>query len=58
MSSPLTAGQAPPAGQYALDPARTSVSFVTRHMFGLAPARGTLAARHLTIEVTAYATKA
>jgi polyisoprenoid-binding protein YceI len=42
MSSPLTARQAPPAGSYALDPARTSVNFVTRHMFGLAPVRGTL----------------
>jgi polyisoprenoid-binding protein YceI len=42
MSSLLTAWQAPPAGRYALDPARTSVSFVTRHMFGLARVRGTL----------------
>lgn len=44
MSAPMTARQAPPAGRYTLDPSRTSVTFVTRHMFGLARVRGTLAA--------------
>jgi polyisoprenoid-binding protein YceI len=39
----MTARQVLPTGQYTLDPARTSVTFVTRHMFGLAEVRGTLA---------------
>jgi polyisoprenoid-binding protein YceI len=43
MSTPLTARQAPPAGRYALDPAGSSVTFETRHMFGLGRVRGTLA---------------
>lgn len=43
MTSPMTARQAPPAGRYTLDPATTSVTFVTKHMFGLARVRGTLA---------------
>jgi polyisoprenoid-binding protein YceI len=38
----LTARQAPQAGRYALDPARSSVTFETRHMFGLGRVRGTL----------------
>jgi polyisoprenoid-binding protein YceI len=43
MSSPVTARQAPPAGRYAIDPAGSSVEFVTRHMFRIARVRGTLA---------------
>jgi polyisoprenoid-binding protein YceI len=43
MSTPMTAREAPPSGQYAIDPAGSSVTFVTRHMFGLAPVRGTFA---------------
>src|SRR5260370_28939973 len=42
MSTPSTAVQAPPAGRYAIDPARSSVTFVTRHMFGLGKVRGRL----------------
>jgi polyisoprenoid-binding protein YceI len=44
MPTPMTAREAPPSGQYAIDPAGSSVTFATRHMFGLAPVRGTLAA--------------
>ena len=41
MSTTSTAVQAPPAGRYAIDPAGSSVTFVTRHMFGLGKVRGT-----------------
>lgn len=40
MSTPPTTRQAPSAGRYALDPAGSSVRFVTRHMFGLGRVRG------------------
>ena len=43
MSTPAVQQQAPPTGHYAIDPARSSVTFVTRHMFGLARVRGTFA---------------
>jgi polyisoprenoid-binding protein YceI len=42
MSTPRTAVQAPPAGRYTLDPAGSEITFVTRHMFGLAKVRGRL----------------
>lgn len=42
MSTTSTAAQAPPAGRYAIDPARSSVMFVTKHMFGLGKVRGRL----------------
>jgi polyisoprenoid-binding protein YceI len=35
--------QIPPAGTYLLDPARSTVAFTTRHMFGAGTVRGTLA---------------
>jgi polyisoprenoid-binding protein YceI len=41
MSTTSTAVQAPPAGRYAIDPAGSSVTFVTKHMFGLGKVRGT-----------------
>lgn len=43
MSTPATQRQAPPTGHYAIDPASSSVTFVTRHMFGLGRVRGTFA---------------
>ena len=43
MSTPATQRQAPPTGHYAIDPAGSSVTFVTRHMFGLSRVRGTCA---------------
>lgn len=42
MSTTSTAVQAPPAGRYAIDPTGSSVTFVTRHMFGLGKVRGRL----------------
>ena len=42
MSTTSTAVQAPPAGRYAIDPAGSSVTFVTKHMFGLGQVRGGL----------------
>lgn len=41
MSTTSRAVQAPPAGRYAIDPAGSSVTFVTKHMFGLGKVRGT-----------------
>ncbi len=35
----------PAAGTYRIDPERSTVSFTTRHMFGLAPVRGTFRLR-------------
>jgi polyisoprenoid-binding protein YceI len=42
MSATSTAVQAPPAGRYAIDPAGSSVTFVTKHMFGLGKVRARL----------------
>lgn len=52
MSSPMTDRQAPPAGRYAIDPAGSSVEFATRHMFGLARVRGTLAVTRGALTIT------
>jgi polyisoprenoid-binding protein YceI len=41
MSTTSTAVQAPPVGRYVIDPAGSSVTFVTKHMFGLGKVRGT-----------------
>ena len=46
-----TTVEAPPAGTYALDPARTRIAFVTRHMFGLARVKGTFALESGTVTV-------
>jgi polyisoprenoid-binding protein YceI len=37
--------QAPPLGHYEIDASQSQVKFRTRHMFGLAPVRGTFAIR-------------
>jgi polyisoprenoid-binding protein YceI len=42
---------APPLGRYAIDPGRSTVTFRTRHMFGLAPVRGRFAIRSGTVDV-------
>src|SRR6267378_2479879 len=42
MSTTSTAVQAPPAGRYAIDPAGSSLTFATKHMFGLGKVRGRL----------------
>jgi polyisoprenoid-binding protein YceI len=41
MSTPATQLQAASTGHYAIDSAASSVTFVTRHIFGLARVRGT-----------------
>jgi polyisoprenoid-binding protein YceI len=41
----------PPAGRYRINQAHSAVTFTTRHLFGLAPVRGTLAFRDGTIDV-------
>jgi hypothetical protein len=72
MSTPKTASLAPPAGRYAIDPAGSSVRFVTsegtslvlrasgtvdRYAHGVTAMRG-MAARHLSVEITARVTRA
>jgi polyisoprenoid-binding protein YceI len=51
MSTTSTAVQAPPAGRYAIDPAGSSVTFVTKHMFGLGKVRGRLEVTRRVITV-------
>jgi polyisoprenoid-binding protein YceI len=53
MSSTATGGhiEVPVAGDYRIDPQRSTISFTTRHMFGLAPVRGTFALRDGHIHV-------
>jgi len=41
----------PPAGRYRINPEHSTVTFATRHLFGLAPVRGTLALRDGTVNV-------
>ncbi len=41
----------PPLGRYRIDPAGSSVTFRTRHLFGLAPVRGRFAFRTGTVDV-------
>jgi polyisoprenoid-binding protein YceI len=41
----MTAIEAPALGAYRIDAAESTISFVTRHLFGLAPVRGTFALR-------------
>lgn len=36
----MTSVESPPEGDYRIDPGRSSVSFTTRHMFGLGKVRG------------------
>jgi polyisoprenoid-binding protein YceI len=40
-TNPRDMAGAVPAGVYRIDPQRSTVAFTTRHMFGLAPVRGT-----------------
>jgi polyisoprenoid-binding protein YceI len=41
----------PPLGHYDIDSGRSAVTFRTRHLFGLAPVRGTFAVRAGTVDV-------
>lgn len=47
--------EVPAPGVYRLEPAESAISFATRHMFGLAPVRGTFALRAGTVDVTSPA---
>jgi len=47
----LTAGTTPQLGRYEIDPDRSAVTFRTRHLFGLAPVRGTFAIRGGTADI-------
>jgi polyisoprenoid-binding protein YceI len=38
-------------GRYEIDPAHSQVGFRTRHLFGLAPVRGTFTIRHGTVDI-------
>ena len=52
--SPVTSppsARAVPAGRYRVDPGRSTISFTTRHLFGLAPVHGTLALRDGSLHV-------
>jgi polyisoprenoid-binding protein YceI len=52
--SPVTGAPAPellPPGRYRIDAQRSTVTFTTRHLFGLAPVRGTLTLRDGTVDV-------
>ena len=42
----------PPLGRYRIDPGGSSVTFRTRHLFGLAPVRGSFAIRAGTVDVS------
>ena len=42
----------PPLGRYQIDPDGSRVTFRTRHLFGLAPVRGSFALRGGTVDVT------
>jgi polyisoprenoid-binding protein YceI len=46
------AAATPSLGRYQIDPGSSAVRFRTRHMFGLAPVRGTFAVRAGTVDVT------
>jgi polyisoprenoid-binding protein YceI len=41
----------PTAGAYRIEPAESTISFATRHLFGLAPVRGTFALREGVVHV-------
>lgn len=50
-TKPDRATAAPRLGRYEIDTSRSAVTFTTRHLFGLAPVRGTFAIRNGTIDV-------
>ncbi|MFC4858215.1 YceI family protein [Actinophytocola glycyrrhizae] len=43
--------EVPTAGTYRIDPGESTISFATRHMFGLGPVRGTFGLRDGTVHV-------
>jgi polyisoprenoid-binding protein YceI len=47
----MTVIEAPALGAYRIDAAESTISFATRHLFGLAPVRGTFALREGIVHV-------
>ncbi|HEX6351642.1 YceI family protein [Actinophytocola sp.] len=47
----MTTIEAPTTGRYRIEPSETTISFATRHFFGLAPVRGTFALREGVVHV-------
>jgi polyisoprenoid-binding protein YceI len=47
----LSAASTPQPGHYDIDPSRSAVMFRTRHLFGLAPVRGTFTIRSGTVDI-------
>ena len=47
----LTAALTPQPGRYDIDPSRSAVTFRTRHLFGLAPVRGSFAVRAGSVDL-------
>src|ERR1700743_1981812 len=47
----LSAASTPQPGHYDIDPSRSTVTFRTRHLFGLAPVRGTITIRSGTVDI-------
>jgi polyisoprenoid-binding protein YceI len=45
------APQAPPVGRYGIDPRASTVTFKSRHLFGLAPVAGTMAIRNGLVDI-------
>jgi polyisoprenoid-binding protein YceI len=50
-TTPDIAATSPRLGRYEIDPARSTLAFRTRHLFGLAPVRGTFAIRGGTVDI-------
>jgi polyisoprenoid-binding protein YceI len=51
-TTPRLAEATPQLGRYQIDPGGSSVTFRTRHLFGLAPVRGSFAVRAGTVDVS------
>lgn len=47
----MTTIEAPALGAYRIEPGESTITFVTRHFFGLAPVRGTFALREGVVHV-------
>jgi polyisoprenoid-binding protein YceI len=50
-TTPAVIATAPQPGHYDIDPARSRVTFATRHLFGLGPVKGSFAIRGGTADV-------
>jgi polyisoprenoid-binding protein YceI len=50
-TTPDIAATTPRLGRYEIDPGRSTLAFRTRHLFGLAPVRGTFAIRGGTVDI-------